>query len=110
MASIMYHKPDQPHPERIEKGLKGSMAVHRLKFVANTIAKNTGAELIWLHDLEAKLQWPNDKVGSIYLEAFTPSSKPECGQGRLWESGGVVLLSNGALVPLNTPKGKENAE
>jgi hypothetical protein len=110
MASIMYHKPGQPHPERIEQGLKGSLAVSRLKFVASTIAKNTGAELLWLNELEAKLEWPSGKNGSVYLEAYTPSSKPERGQGRLWEGGGVVLLSNGALVSLNKPKGKEPAE
>jgi hypothetical protein len=110
MASIWFHKPGKFHPDKVEGHLSGSAAVAKLKSLATTIARDTGAKLFWIGELEAKLVFPNGKPGSVYLEPYSPSSKPETGQGRVWDkSGGILRLNDGTLVPICQPKGKEAA-
>lgn len=110
MASVWMQRPGMKHPEKIEGYLEGNKAVARLKKHAVSIARKDRAKLTWLGQLEAKLTYPKGKVGSVYLEAYSPSSKPETGQGRLWdEDGGVLKLTDGTLVAIGKPKGKETA-
>lgn len=105
MASVWMQRPGMKHPEKVEGYLKPTEAVARLKAHAVAIAKKDRAKLFWISELEAKLVYPNKKNGSVYLEPYSPSSKPEVGQGRLWDKdGGVLKLKDGTLLPIGKPK------
>lgn len=111
MPSIMYHPDTRANPSRVRAGIPPSRGVEELRKFAVGVARDKGAKLEWVSELEGWLTFKDGSRATVYLEPFTPSSKPETGQGRRWdEKGGVLLLRDGTLVSIGAADGNAPAE